>query len=248
MDARMQREFIGRWERHFPGAELPIGFYYADEVAAEDAAASQAASRCLIGNLERVRQGHPFVYAADTPGCPGGKRYAGFSQQLRPKFEYFLSCGIPGELEGERYKKTPELALAHVREHPPLPAAGRYLVWKRWDRFGPGEEPLVVVFFAGPDVLAGLFTLANFDTPDPHGVVAPMGAGCATIIEYPRREAAAAQPRSVLGMFDVSARPFVPAGTLTFAVPMARFVEMVGNMDESFLVTVSWQKVRARLA
>lgn len=26
-----------------------------------------------------------------------------------PNFEYFLSCGIPGKLEGERYKKTPEL-------------------------------------------------------------------------------------------------------------------------------------------
>jgi len=26
-----------------------------------------------------------------------------------PHFEYFLSCGIPGKLEGERYKKSPEL-------------------------------------------------------------------------------------------------------------------------------------------
>ena len=34
----------------------------------------------------------------------------GFRDQARPKIEYFLSCGIPGEMEGERYIKTPELA------------------------------------------------------------------------------------------------------------------------------------------
>lgn len=30
---------------------------------------------------------------------------------MRPKFEYFLSCGIPGEMEGERYIRTPEMVL-----------------------------------------------------------------------------------------------------------------------------------------
>jgi hypothetical protein len=49
-------------------------------------------------------------------------------------------------------------------------------------------------------------------------------------------------------MFDVSARPSVPAGTLTFSVPMARFRAMVANMDESFLITESWSKVRERIA
>lgn len=195
-----------------------------------------------------MRQGHPFVYAANTPGCPGGKRYTGFTQKLRPHFEYFLSCGIPGQLEGERYKKTPELVQEHLKHHPPFAAPGKYLVFKRWDRFSAEEEPLAVVFFAPPDVLSGLFTLANFDTPHPDGVIAPMGAGCASLIDYPGAEARSDHPRCVLGLFDVSARPSVPAGVLTFAVPMARFAEMVGNMDESFLITGSWQQVKDRLS
>ena len=74
-----------------------------------------------------------------------------------------------------------------------------------------------------------------------------MGSGCASILQHPIAEASSPQPRCVLGMFDVSARPHVPATTLTFAVPMRRFEAMVRNMDESFLITASWQAVRSRL-
>ncbi len=48
-------------------------------------------------------------------------------------------------------------------------------------------------------------------------------------------------------MFDVSARPQVQEGLLTFTIPFARFEQMVTNMDESFLVTSSWEHVRARI-
>jgi hypothetical protein len=58
----------------------------------------------------------------------------------------------------------------------------------------------------------------------------------------------APQPKCVLGMFDVSARPYTPADTLTFAVPFKRFEQMIVNLDESFLTTASWRKVQARLA
>jgi hypothetical protein len=49
-------------------------------------------------------------------------------------------------------------------------------------------------------------------------------------------------------MFDVSARPCVPAKMLSFAVPWQKLVRMVDQMDESFLITPSWHKVRARMA
>jgi hypothetical protein len=136
----------------------------------------------------------------------------------------------------------------YLAHHPPFEAPGKYLVFKRWDKVAPDEQPLAVVFFATPDVLSGLFTLANYDVADPHGVVAPMGSGCASIINYPYEEAQSKHPRCVLGMFDVSARPSVPGDRLTFAVAMRRFEQMVFNMDESFLITDSWKMVRNRLA
>jgi len=247
MDAQFVEFFITRWKKYFADVELPIGYFYADQVREEDLRETTHEHRCLIGNLNRVRDGFPFVYGAATPGCSGGKRYSGFSQKLGPKFEYFLSCGIPGEMEGERYKKSPDLVKEYLKNHPAFQAPGKYLVFKRWDKFGKEEQPLAIIFFAAPDVLAGLFALANYDVAHPNGVIAPMGSGCASIINYPYLEANSDDARCVLGMFDVSARPCVPENVLTFAVPMRRFEQMIRNMDESFLITGSWNAVRNRL-
>jgi len=247
MKNKLTKTFSSRWSRYFSEADLPIAYYYADDVAREDLDDSRNVHRCLICNLNRVREGHPFVYNAKSHGCPGGKRYTGYSQKLRPNFEYFLSCGIPGEMEGERYKKTPELVQEFLKTHPPFHAPGKYLVFKRWDKLSQTDDPLAVIFFGTADVLSGLFTLANFDSADPHGVIAPMGAGCSSIVNYPLRESESDHPRCVLGMFDVSARPCVPAATLTFTIPMKRFEVMVANMDESFLTTQSWEEVRQRI-
>jgi uncharacterized protein (DUF169 family) len=247
MGTQFKSYFSARWEKYFASAELPIVYFYTDQPDEGDLQESTRQGRCLICNLNPVREGKAFVYSADTPGCTGGKRYTGFSQKLRPNFEYFLSCGIPGKLEGERYKRTPQLVQKHLERNPPFQAPAKYLVFKRWDRLAADEEPLAVIFFATADVLSGLFTLANYDYAGSDGVIAPMGSGCASIINYPYLEAASDAPRCVLGMFDVSARPCVPEATLTFTVPMRRFEQMVANMDESFLITKSWNEVCQRL-
>ncbi len=96
-------------------------------------------------------------------------------------------------------------------------------------------------------MLSGLFTLANYDVPDPDGVIAPMGAGCASIIGYPVEQSHSNNPRCVLGMFDVSARPHVSQNELRFSIPFERFTQLVEYMDESFLITNSWEKVKSRL-
>jgi hypothetical protein len=134
-----------------------------------------------------------------------------------------------------------------MKHQPAFQAPGRYIVFKRWDKLDEGEEPAVVIFYAPPDLLSGLFTLAGFDEAAPEAVIAPFGSGCASIVQHPYFEGLSPHPRAVLGMFDVSARPCVPAGVLTFAVPWPKFVRMVANMDESFLTTASWAKVQARL-
>jgi hypothetical protein len=247
MNATISELFIPRWKKYFAGADLPIGYFYTDQVQEEDLKETINLDRCLIGNLKRVQDGYSFVYDAQSPGCSGGKRYSGFSKSLHPKFEYFLSCGIPGELEGERYKKSPQLVVEYLKTHPPFEAPGKYLVFKRLDKLTTEEKPLAVIFLATPDVLSGLFTLANYDRADPYGVICPMGSGCSSIINYPYEEALSENPRCILGMFDVSARPCVPEARLTFSVPMQRFEQMALNMDESFLITKSWDLVRKRL-
>jgi hypothetical protein len=111
----------------------------------------------------------------------------------------------------------------------------------------PDDAPEVVIFFALPDALSGLFTLSGFEESDPNAVVAPFTAGCGTIVQHPYLQKDQPRPKSVLGMFDVSARPYVPPNTLSFAAPMKKFERMVRDMEESFLITGSWAKVQRRL-
>jgi len=247
MDAEFKERFLKNWARYFPGAELPIGFYYSNSAEQKFMAKPPKGHRCVIGDIAKVRKGKTLCFDTHTIGCPGGQRYLGFESKLAPHFEYFLSYGIPGKLEGERYKKSPELVKELIKNQKPSKAPGDYIIFKRFDRMGDGDQPLVVIFFAPPDVLSGLFTLANFDELQPNGVIAPFCAGCGSIVDYPYKELKSSEPRAVLGMFDVSARPCVPSTVLTFAVPWPKYVRMADNMKESFLITKSWNKVRARM-
>lgn len=247
MDTEFKESFLQNWSRYFPGAELPIGFYYSNAAEPKFIAKPPKGHRCIIGDIAKVRKGRTLCFNADSIGCHGGKRYLGFESKLMPHFEYFLSYGIPGKLEGERYKKSPELVKEFIKHQRPSKAPGDYIVFKRFDQMGDGDNPLVIIFFAPPDVLSGLFTLANFDELQPNGVIAPFCAGCGAIVGYPYKELKSPEPRAVLGMFDVSARPCVPSSVLTFAVPWSKYIRMADNMKESFLITKSWNKVRARM-
>jgi len=247
MDLDLRDRFVERWRRYFGGEELPISFYYTDDPDRAAAAPPPHDHECLLSPLARVRHGQPLQFDAARVGCEGGKRYLGFTQELRPEFEFFLSCGIPGKLEGERYKQSPGLVREFMLRAPRFTAPGRFIVFKRWDALEETDAPEVVIFFASPDVLSGLFTLANFDEAEPNGVYCPFSAGCGSIVQYPYLERQAVRPRAILGMFDISARPHVPRETLSFSVPMEKFSTMIENMAESFLITLSWRKVRQRI-
>ena len=247
MKPGLKQQFTERWHKYFGNSDLPIAFYYTDNADAAPVHRITEGQHCFIDDLAAIRQGKSLSFDTKSIACFGGKRYLGFSQAIMPNFEYFLSCGIPGKLEGERYKKSPELVRELFQRVPTFTAPGKYVVFKRWDQLKEEDQPQVVIFFSPPDVLSGLFTLANYDEPTNEAVFCPMGAGCGTIVQYPLKEAQSDHPRAVLGMFDVSARPGVDSRSLTFSIPMQKFERMVDNMDESFLITGSWQKVKARL-
>jgi Uncharacterised ArCR, COG2043 len=247
MDMQLKERFLERWKKYFDGANLPITFYYSNEGGNLELVKPPSGHQCFIGVLSRVHKAASLAFNVDSIGCGGGKRYLGFTQEIMPNFEYFLSCGIPGKLEGERYKKTPELVKEVMKKMPAFKAPAQFIIFKRWDKLEKQDNPEVVIFFAPPDVLSGLFTLTNFDEAEQNGIFAPFSAGCGSIVQYPYLEKDSDRPRGVIGMFDVSARPFVPKETLSLAFPMKKFQKMIENMDESFLITPSWDKVKARI-
>ncbi len=248
MDTKFKDKFMKLWEKFFNEAPLPITFYYTDSPVKAEAVELGKTPRCIIGGLVLAQKGQNLAFNAESVGCPGGKRYLGFADKLMPNFEYFLSCGIEGKMEGERYKKSPEMVKEYMEKQAPvIKAPAKYIVFKRWDRLEAADTPEVAMFFATPDVLSGLFTLAVFDEIANDAVIAPFGSGCASVVEYPFIESKSERPRAVIGMFDVSARPFVPKDVISFSAPMNKFARMVDNMEESFLITESWRKVQKRI-
>jgi len=227
--------------------ESPLGIYYTNDQP-EGVTPKPGIHFCMIALLKEARHDGKTVYFdKEHFGCPGGGYYMGFLQTPRPNIEYFLSCGIPGEMEGERYIKTPEIARSYFGKMNPRPAPARYCVFKPIDKFLSGETPEVVAFFAPPDILSGLFTLTNYALEVMDGIKAPFGSGCSAILTHPLREAAEARPRAILGMFDVSARPMVERDILTLSMLYPIFLKLLENVSGSFLGTESWKKVQERI-
>jgi uncharacterized protein (DUF169 family) len=228
--------------------ESPLGIYYTNEKP-DGITAKTDIHMCMIGLLQNARKkGKTVYFDKDHFGCPGGSYYMGFRESPMPNIEYFLSCGIPGQMEGERYIKTPELAREFFRRMNPRPAPATYCVFKPIEMFQ-GEEKLeVVVFFAPPDILSGLFTLTNYALESIDAVHAPFCSGCGAILTHPLKEAEKDQPHATLGMFDVSARPMVEKDILTLAMPYPVFLRLLENVSGSFLETESWKKVLKRIS
>jgi uncharacterized protein (DUF169 family) len=228
--------------------ESPLGVYYTN-VKPEGVTPKEGISGCMVGLLQNARKkGKTVFFDKNHFGCPGGAYYMGLLESPRPNIEYFLSCGIPGEMEGERYIKTPELAKEFFKKRTPRLAPATYCVFKPVEQFQQGNmKPEVVVFFVSADILSGLFTLTNYALETTDAVYTPFGSGCSTILTYPLKEAEKEQPRAVLGMFDVSARIMVQKEILTLAMPYSVFLKLVENVQGSFLETESWKKVLHRI-
>ncbi|MCX6255586.1 MAG: DUF169 domain-containing protein [Bacteroidia bacterium] len=157
MNIEIRDHFIQQWKKYFNNADLPVTFFYTDNPVKVEVVPSSGKWRCLICELKKIREGESLAFNSNAVKCGGAKRYLGFTDKMRPDFEYFLSCGIKNKMEGERYIRTPELVkeLMKNQKKPDIP--GKYIVFKRWDNLDEYDDPDVVIFFATPDILSGLF-------------------------------------------------------------------------------------------
>ena len=240
------KEAFDRFMEAFGMTEYPVLFQYADELPAGTLLPPQGQHVCVFALLARTRrEGTPVAFSRSHHGCHGGGYYLGFLDRPREGIEHFLSCGIPGRMEGERYLKTPELARARIAGLEGTPAGGKFALFSRADGPRTGENPDIVIFFVSAELLSGLHMLANYDRED-EAVIAPFSSGCGAIVTRPRKENAQAVPRAVLGLFDPSARPFVERDLLTFALPYRSFARMAENVADSFLKTKTWETLKKR--
>lgn len=118
MNTPKKELFIHLWKKYFNDSELPIAFYYANDNNGVPLVEHPEKHRCLISQLNKVRKGESLCFNADSINCVGGKRYLGYSDTFRPRFEQFLSHGNEGEI-CERYKSSPALVTELLKKHLP---------------------------------------------------------------------------------------------------------------------------------
>ena len=249
MDITLRDRFITLWQKYFPGAELPLALEFRDGPGSAKKVPVPDGWRCIVCQLGQARNGTPLAFDGSSVTCRGGLMYTGYSCERPPGFRFFLSYGKEGVVEGERYKQTPEIVDAWEKLIPAFSAAGKQIVFTRWDNLAEADNPAAVIFFARPEVMSSLFTLANFDRSDPHDVICPIGSGCNSIIYYPwlEQQKPAGDQKAVLGMFDPSARKCVQLDLMTMAFPMKKFTKVIGFMEESFLITKTWETVMKKI-
>jgi hypothetical protein len=93
MEINFKDKFLQLWKKYFGNAELPIVFFYTDNEGNAELVEKAEKKGCFIGELAKVRNGRSLAFNQEAVSCGGGKKYLGFSNKLRPGFEYFLSCG-----------------------------------------------------------------------------------------------------------------------------------------------------------
>lgn len=236
---------------------------------------------CAMFLIPPALEGKTVSFSRETCHCPGAApglgladdHYQNFPGGLEA-FGYFLSTGnknweqgracarqleengagremVAMYLEGEGFRKNPELTLDFVSSMPHVTPKGSYVIVQPLDAVPAGITPEVILMLADGLQLSALVYQANYARRGMDNVRIPFASGCQSIGLLPLFEAAQASPRAVVGLVDISARSFLKKllgrELLSFAAPWSLFQEMEANAGESFLTRPEWKKLREDL-
>ena len=88
MEKKFKNAFERKWNKYFPGTDLPIGFYYTDIKEEKSMLKPPKGHRCIIADLASVRKGNTRCFDVNTIGCGGGSAYF----QLNPRSPKRVRC------------------------------------------------------------------------------------------------------------------------------------------------------------
>ena len=230
------QEFIVRYREAFgEAAPLPISFGYSDKAVTE----IKKVPKCLVGSISKVRHGESLTLCEENVICGGGGLYTAF-REMPDRVPVFVS-------EVEHYKKTKEMVIDYVKHLDIQITDKPFLNFVRIDKLADWDDAEALLFFATPDMLAGLCTWSFYDNNSPDAVTTRFASGCASIVAFAIKENRNKGNRCFLGMLDPSARPLIPENELAFIIPMSRFKEMLGTMNDSALFQKSFSILKKRM-
>ena len=204
---------------------------------------------CIMGNIWLARKKRKAAWIShEECGCFGGGYYSGMYGPYIDMIVHYVTTGAPGTpIEGEHYLPSPESMRAFLDDCAVPLNHEKYCVIKPLEQFSDGETPLVVTFFARPEVMTRLHNLVTYTVGSHNAVASPFGAGCTNIISWPLTYERRGIDCAVLGGFDPSARKFMKPDELSFSVPLALYRKMLNSMDSSALTRDTWMSVRKKV-
>ena len=230
------QDFIIRYREAFgEAAPLPIALGYSNQPASE----VSKVPKCMIGAISKVRNGESLTLCEENVLCGGGGLYTAF-REMPDRVPTFVS-------EIEHYKKSKEMVVDYVKSLDIHISEKPYLNFVRVDKLEDWSSAEAILFFATPDMLSGLCTWAFYDNNSPDAVTTQFSSGCASVVTFAVNENRKNGKRCFLGMLDPSARPLVPENELTLTIPMCRFKEMLGTMNDSALFQKAFSIIKKRI-
>lgn len=233
----------------------PVAILFTNERPKKATQFKEGSMGCTAAMLKTAAKGRVCVFDRKTSGCPGGGTGLGFGNcYVGFPINRLLSTGGKAELpngfvfdmgEGERFHESPEITDRWIEALPFRDAPTEYITFKPLQKVSDRERPALVVMFVTPDQLSALVTLAGFRTGAINASVAPWGAACQSIL-FAHAEAERGSPAGVIGFFDISQRGKIDRDLLTYTMPFRLFVEMEESVEDSFLRTHAWLKLRER--
>ena len=209
-----------------------VGWYFSSDEIDNSFVFQKDKWVCMFMYLKLVlNKGKRIRFSDDNDkACTGPCEFFGF-QELEDDDGRFLA-------EVERFKKNRELAREYYKEsletiHTPKE---KYLYMERIEDIDDKKEIEVLNLFPDLPGLAKLTVLSNYDRERSFdNVLTPGASGCQSVFSMPYNEKFAEKPKSIIGLTDTHIRQFIPDDIIAFSVPVNRFIEMINNIEGSFL-------------
>jgi uncharacterized protein (DUF169 family) len=224
----------------------PVGVLFSDELPEGALHFKKKGSGCITPLIFKSAKGKTVAFDDSTTGWPCSSFYLGYSDWIFPGIEKFLSNEEVHGREPERFMKNPETAKKFVESFIPENRRKGAVIFKPLEQFIEGEKPEIVIFFANPDQLSALVFLINFAVPDEERIVTKMASACISIFTSPMKYAQKHEKKAVWGLHDISVRKLLPKDLMTLTLTYELFMEVYENINESFVSTENWEKLKER--
>jgi uncharacterized protein (DUF169 family) len=225
----------------------PVGMYFPDEYPKNAINTDKRYDGCIVPLIFSSAKGKIVAFNKNNAGRDCAAFFLGYKNWIFTGIEGFLSDGVVFGRGGERFVKTKKQAKTFLESFKPKSINNKVTVFKPLKEFVGNECPEVVIFFVNPDELSGLVYLLHYNSPDKDDIIVTgFHSGCGSVVTLPMKYKNEGKIKAVMGMHDISVRSKLPRDIMTLAMPFELVSDIYNEIDNSFVITDNWGKIKER--